>query len=172
MSTAQVSLGVPTVSEPPRTVEAYRLPSLGYRIVVAAIRLVPLVLVLVAFPVAVLTYLASRSIVLPVSIPTVTVFGLAICAASTARYLARPTRAYGPTSMLTASLEIAYLLTLLLQSTYRFDVPQSSVTISVTYSRLLEILLAVPALWLGASIVTTVEDFRSPTERFPFDFPP
>lgn len=172
MSTSNVGAIPPTVVTPPRTVESYRIPSLGYRIVVAALRLVPLFVVLVGLPVAALLYLQSRSIELPVSVTTVVVFGIAMCAMSTARYVSRPTRAYGPVSIASALVTLTFLLVLLIQSTYQFGVPETSATIAVTYTRLVEVLLLVPLFSLLASIVTTVEDLRSPGERLPFDFPP
>lgn len=162
----------PPVSSLPHAAEAYHIPSLGYRIVVATLRLVPLIVVLVGIPVAALTYLQSRSITLPVSINTVLVYGVLLCAMSTARYILRPTRAYGPVSMATAAVTIVFFLTLLVQSTYHLGVPQSTAVISVTYTDLIEILLVVPVLALVAGLVTTIEDLRSPTERLQFDFPP
>jgi hypothetical protein len=150
----------------------YRLPSFGYRILAGAARLVPLVVVLVGLPVAALDYLASRSISLPVSVATVTAYGIAISALSTARYIVKPTRAYGPVSMAASAVALAYLFTLWLQATYRISVPNSSVSISVGFVELVDLLLLVPTLALLAGLLTAVEDLRSPTERLAFDFPP
>jgi hypothetical protein len=173
MSTPGVTATVPpVVAGPARTIESYRIPSLGYRIVVAAVRLVPLVVVLVGLPVAALTYLQSRSLSLPVSVDTVMAYGIALCAISTARYIAKPTRAYGPISVASSVVTLAFLVTLLLQSTYNFGVPQTSAVISLTYRDLIEVLLAVPVFSLAAGLVTTIQDLRSPYERLPFDFPP
>jgi hypothetical protein len=152
--------------------EAYHVPSLGYRVLAGALRLVPLVILLVGLPVAVLTYLASHQISLPVSIATVTIFGIAIAALSTARYISKPTPAYGPLSMATSAVTLAYLFTLWLQATYRIAVPNSAVTISIGYVELIDLLLLIPALGLIAGMITTVEDLRSPTERLPFAYPP
>jgi hypothetical protein len=164
-----VAPSAPTVVSP--RPETYQVPSLEYRILAAALRLIPLLILFVGLPVAVLNYLSSRQVSLPVSVVTVETFGIAIAVLSTARYIAKPTRAYGPVSMATSAVALAYLFTLWLEATYRIMVPSSAVTISIGYGGLIDLLLAVPALALLAGLVTTVEDFRSPTERLPFDFP-
>lgn len=159
---------------PTRLVDAasYRIPSLGYRILAGGLRLVPLLVVLVGLPVAVLTFLSAHGIALPVSILTVEVAGILISVLSTVRYVLRPTRAYGPASLATSAVTVGYLIVLWEQSTYRLAVPGTSATISVGYGLLIELLLLAAAFGLAASLVTTVEDFRSPGERLPFDFPP
>lgn len=150
---------------------AYSVPSLGYRILAAAARLVPLLILLVGLPVAALTYLLAQGISLPVSITTVEVAGVLISVLSTARYILRPTAAYGPVSIATSAVSVGYVLVLLAQSTYRISLPNSSLGVDVDYARLLEIVLLVPALTLLASLVTTVEDAKAPKERLPFDYP-
>jgi len=157
---------------PPSAPGPSSVPSLGYRILAGGTRLVPLLVVLVMLPVAALTYLQSRSVNLPVSILTVEVGGVAISVLSTLSYILRPTRAFGPLSVATSSVTIVYLLVLLAQSTYQIAVPNSSATISVGYSLLLDLVLIVPLLTLAAGLVTTVEDLRVPGERLPFDYPP
>jgi hypothetical protein len=152
--------------------EAYQVPSLGYRILAGGGRLVPLLVVLVGIPVAGLEYLAAHQVSLPISIVTVAGYGVAISVLSTARYVAKPTRAYGPLSMATSVVAFSYLFTLWLQATYRISVPNSAMTISIGYVELVDLLLLVPALALVAGLISSVEDLRSPTERLPFDFPP
>lgn len=159
------------VGSPPGP-ETYRVPSLGYRILAGALRLIPLAILLIGLPVAVLSYLSAHQISLPVSIVTVTTFGIAIVALSTARYISKPTSAYGPVSMATSAVTLAYLFTLWLEATYRIAVPNSAVTVSIGYGELIDLLLLIPALALIAGLITTVEDLRSPRERLPFDFPP
>lgn len=158
----------------PRTVGSVgaRIPSLGYRILVGTARLVGLLVALVGLPVAALAYLDARGIALPVSIATVTVAGVAISALSTARYVLRPTRAYGPVSLATSVVTVVYLITIWAQGTYRLAVPGSSVSLSVGYTTLLELVLLVPALALLGAVLTTIEDLSAPGERLPFDYPP
>jgi hypothetical protein len=150
---------------------AYTVPSLGYRILAGGTRLVPLLVALVGLPVAALTFLQSHGITLPVSILTVTFAGVVISVLSTARYIVRPTRAYGPVSVATSAVTIGYLFVLVLQSPYQISVPGSTVAIAIGYARLLDLILIVPALALVAGLVTTVEDLVRPRERLRFDYP-
>jgi len=158
--------------EPQPRPQAYQVPSLSYRILAGAARLVPLVVALIGLPVAALNYLASHQISPPVSMATVIAYGIAISALSTARYILKPTTAYGPVSVATSAVTLSYLLTLWLQATYRISVPNSAVTISLGYAELVDLILLIPALALVAGLLTTVEDLRSPRERLAFDFPP
>jgi hypothetical protein len=155
---------------PPRL--TYQVPSLGWRITVAALRLIPLVIVLIGLPVAALSFLQSNAIALPLSIATVAIAGAVIVALSTARYIAKPTSLYGPLSLASSGFVLAYLYYILLQASYVLQVPGSDVTIHLNYALFLELLLLVPALALASGLVTTIEDYRSPRERLPYDYPP
>lgn len=150
----------------------YVIPSLGYRILAGGLRLIPLLVLLVGVPDAALSYLAARGVALPVSVLTVTAGGIAISILVTARYILRPTRAYGPLSVLTSGVTLAYLFVLWLGATYHVGVPDSSVVLTIGYAKLIAWLFLVPALALVAGLITTVEDLASPGERLPFDFPP
>jgi hypothetical protein len=150
----------------------YRVPSLGWRITVAALRLIPLMILLVGLPVAALSFLQSNSIPTPLSIVAVTVAGAIIVALSTARYIAKPTSAYGPLSVVSSGFVLAYLYYIFTQASYVFTTPGSDVTIHLNYAMFVAWLMLVPALGLAAGLVTSVEDARSPRERLPFDFPP
>jgi hypothetical protein len=158
-------------SIPPANV-GYRVPSLGWRITMASLRLIPLVLLFIGLPVAALEFLESNSIPIPLSIVVVTVAGAVITALSTARYIAKPTRLYGPLSIASGAFVLVYVLYILGQSTYTVQLPGSNVTLHLAYTTLIELLLLVPALSLGAGIVTTIEDARAPRERLPYDYPP
>lgn len=150
----------------------YRIPSLGWRITVGALRMIPLVLLLVGLPAALLTFVSSHGIALPVSILTVTIFGVALSALSTARYISKPYRVYGPICIAASAVALIYVLILLASSTYTFSIPNSPVTLTLSYTELIELLLIVPLLGLAAGVVTAIEDARAPQERLPFDFPP
>ncbi len=149
----------------------YRVPSLGWRITVASLRLIPLMLLFIGLPVAVLEFLESHSISLPLSIAVVTIAGVVITALSTARYIAKPNRLYGPLSIASSAFVLIYVFYILGQSTYAFQVPGSDLTVHLAYTTLIELLLLVPALALLAGVVTTVEDARAPRERLPYDYP-
>lgn len=150
----------------------YRIPTLGWRITVGALRLIPLVLLLVGLPLAALAFLVSHGIPLPLSAYTVAVFGVVISALATARYVAQPTRFFGPLAVATSVVTLLYLRIFLSASTYTFSLPNWDFGVTITYLELLELALLVPTLALAAAVVTTIEDLRSPRERLPFDFPP
>lgn len=150
----------------------YRIPPLGWRITVGALRMIPLVLLLVGLPAAALTFVASHGVTAPLSLFTVTVFGVLICALSTARYISKPYSLYGPIAVAASAVTLVYVLVILAQSTYTLALPNSPVSLTVSYTELIELLLIVPLLALAAAVVTAIEDGRNPRERLPFDFPP
>jgi len=150
----------------------YRLPSWGWRIAAGALRLIPMVLLVVGLPAALLAFLISHGIAVPLSILTVTVFGILICALATARYIGKPTRVYGPLALATSVVTLLYLRVILAASSWTLTLPNSDFSLTLNYLELIELLLLVPTLALAAAVVTTVEDYRAPRERLPFDFPP
>ncbi|MCI4339112.1 MAG: hypothetical protein L3J68_02105 [Thermoplasmata archaeon] len=160
----------PAPSGPP--VGTYRVPSLGWRILGGALRLIPLVVILVGVPVAVLTFLQSHGIALPLPITTVEYAGIALTILIVARYILKPTAAFGPLSIASAAVTIVYLYVILLDATYHLGIPGAGVTVSIGYGNLILLLLIVPALALGAGAVTLIEDVSAPKERLPFDYPP
>jgi len=163
-----VSASAPS-GPPPGT---YQIPSLGWRILGGALRLIPLALLLIGVPVAILTFLQAHGINLPLPLLTVEFAGVVITILVVARYVFKPTAAYGPLAIATAAATIVYLYLILLDATYRFTVPNTGVTIAVGYSTLVLLLLIVPALALAAGALTLIEDASAPRERWPFDFPP
>ncbi len=150
---------------------SFRIPSLTYRILAGAARLVGLLVVLVGLPDAVLAFLDGQGLNLPIPIATVTVAGALISALATARYILRPSRLYGPLSIATSLVTIAYLFWIWEGATYLLRIPQVSATLSVGYADLILLALIVPTLGLFSAVVTTVEDLSSPSERLPFDYP-
>ncbi len=129
-------------------------------------------MILIGVPVAILTFLQSHGIALPIPISTVEYAGIAITILVVARYILKPTAAYGPLAVATAAVTVLYLYLVLIDATYHLAIPGMGVTISVGYGNLILLLLTVPALALGAGAVTLVEDAVAPKERLPFDFPP
>jgi hypothetical protein len=145
---------------------------LGWRILGGALRLIPLVVILIGVPVAVLTFLQSHGISLPIPIATVELAGIAITALVVARYILKATPAFGPLSIAISAVTIVYLWVVLLDATYHLAIPGSGVSIALGYSNLILLLLIVPVLGLGAGVLTMVEDATAPKQRLPFDFPP
>jgi len=160
-----------TVAPPTQEVPGYRIPSLAYRILVAAARLILSFIVFVGIPVAVLAYVHSRGIAIPISIAAVTTWGAVLLGLSAARYVLKPTVAYGPLSILVSGVFFAYLYYLILLSPYRFVFPGGSVSVAAGYSMFLELLMIVPIVEMAAGVLTTVEDVWHPRERLPFDYP-
>lgn len=150
----------------------YQIPSLGWRILGGALRLIPLVLILIGVPVAILTFLQANGIALPIPIPTVELIGVVITVLIVARYILKPSGAYGPLAIATAAVTIVYLYLILVDATYHLTIPGSGVTIAVGYTDLILLLLIVPTLTLAAGALTLIEDVGHPRERWPFDFPP
>ena len=164
--------GAPPPSPPLGAVTGYRIPSLGWRILGGALRLIPLVVLLIGVPVAILTFLQSHGIPLPVPIATVEYAGIAITVLVVARYILKPTAAFGPLSIATSAVTLVYLWVILVDATYNLAIPGAGVAIAIGYRNLILLLMIVPALALGAGVLTTVEDATAPKERLPFDFPP
>jgi hypothetical protein len=144
---------------------------LGYRIVIAGLRIIPTFLLLIALPVAAITFLNSRGIAVPITAYAVTVWGIALIALGAARYVLKPTAAFGPLTIAISGVSLLYLYYAIQLSPYRFVVPGGTVSVAAGYSTFLELVMIVPALGVVVGILTTIEDSRSRTERLPFDFP-
>ena len=166
-----MSAPAPAPTAPTPEELGYRIPSLAYRILVAALRLILSFVVFVALPVAVLAYVHSRGVAIPISIAAVTTWGVLLLVLTAARYILKPTVAYGPLSIAVSGVFFAYLYYLVLLSPYRFVIPGGSASVAAGYSEFLEILMIVPAVEILAGILTTVEDAVHPGERLPFDYP-
>ena len=149
----------------------YRVPSLAYRILIAGFRVILSFVFFVALPVAVLAYVHSRGVAIPISIAAVTTWGLLLLILSAARYVLKPTAAFGPLSIALSGVFLAYLYYLVLLSPYRFVLPGGSASLAAGYSLFLEILMIVPAVEIVAGVLTTIEDVAHPGERLPFDYP-
>jgi hypothetical protein len=165
-----VTPATPTATSPPGG-SGYRIPSLGYRILVSGLRLIPLLVLLVGLPVGLLSFLNAHGLSIPIAIGTVTTFGIVLSVLAALRYVVKPTRAYGPVSIVASAAAVLYLWVLLQSSPFHFTIPGTSVAFGLGFRDLVLGIMLVPAFGLAAGIVTTVEDARSPHERLPFDYP-
>jgi hypothetical protein len=157
----------PTPPPPP----APNIPPLSRRVVLGALRFLPVVILWVVAPYVVLTQLAGFGLDSSLSLGTIVLFGSILAALGTVAYVLRPTRAYGPLGAAGSALTTAYLL--LLSQSARFTVGGTGdVSVALSYGTILELFAVVPLFGLAASIVTTVEDFRRPTERLLVEYPP
>jgi hypothetical protein len=154
------------VPPPPST---YRLPSLSNRLGWGLLRSIPIALFYLGLPYAAHQITDRFGVPYPFSYGTILLFGLALLFLSLARYISKPTRAYGPVSILHALGLLAYLLWLAGQATATIRFMGASV--SVTFSTLVLIATVLPLLLLVSALLTSVEDGVRPAERYPFDFP-
>ncbi len=169
MSGAPPSPGGGAAAVPPVT--GYAVPSLGWRILAAALLIIPLVILLIGIPVAILTYLSAHGIPPPISISVIEFAGAAIVALVAVRHILRPTAALGPLAIATSTATIVYLYLFLVDATRRIPIPGSGVSLSLGYGPLVLLLMIGPALAIGAGLLTLIEDVGSPKERLPFDYP-
>jgi hypothetical protein len=146
-----------------------QIPSLARRLAIGSLRLVPLLFLYVVVPILGLQVLAAHGIGSGFDVPTVSLFGALLAVLSTARYVGRPTLAYGPLSVATSLGKVAYLL--YFAAFASIHVAFSGVGIDLQFGQLLELLALVPMFGIAAGIVTSWEDLRHPGERLPFDYP-
>jgi hypothetical protein len=148
----------------------YRIPSLTRRVVVAAVILVVFLLVYIVLPTTLLARLTPVGLLSPIPPALIVAGGAALAALSAARYLAKPTRVYGPVWTVGSAAAIAYLVLLLPYASFSIS-PGHGGSFSLDYRVLLEVAMVIPGLRLLSGVVTTVEDARHPKERLPYDFP-
>ena len=82
----------------------------------------------------------------------------------------KPTRGWGPVRVMSAGFDLIYIFYLLQNPVYATTI--HGFTITLTYSRILELFLIPPAIGLLAGIVTSIGDIRHPWERIQLQFPP
>ncbi|MCI4363105.1 MAG: hypothetical protein L3K13_02210 [Thermoplasmata archaeon] len=146
------------------------LPSVPRRATLGLLRVFPLLILLVGVPTAILDYLAGAGVRSETSVFTVSVGGLALTALSTARYIARPTAAYGPVGLVRSIVAFGYLWLLL--PTASVLLPAGShVTLALDYSSVVEALFVIPALLFVTAVLVTVQDQRNLGARLRVDFP-
>jgi hypothetical protein len=146
------------------------LPSVARRVILGMLRVFPVLVLLVLVPTAILTYLSAQGVHASTSLVTVGVGGLALTALSTARYIARPTAAYGPIGVLRAVVAFAYLW-FLLPSANAVLPAGSQATIGLNFAPVIEALLVVPVILLVTALLVSVSDYRNLGARLRLDFP-
>ncbi len=157
---------------PPLLRQPYRIPSLTYRIFIAGLMGLGLVILLVLIPDQ-LVYTAKyygASFQLPEG--ELVGFGAAISLLSPLAYILKPTRLYGPIFALKSLLVLLYLLVLANVAYLTFIFPHGEATATFGFVALVTLVAIIPALKLVSALVTTAEDLKDPKERLPFDFPP
>jgi hypothetical protein len=109
------------------------------------------------------SYAARLGFPSPVAPSLLLVAGGLLAALAGASFALKPTTAWGPCRAVLSAVSIGYLLFLIRSPVYTFSI--APVSLSLTYGRLLWLLLIVPALGLASALVTTIEDWRRPGER-------
>lgn len=148
----------------------YSIPSAASRASVAALWLVPTVLIYVVVPYLGLTELARYGIATSYTLGFIVLAGIALAVLGAIRSFARPTRAYGPLSMLVSAFAIFYLLYLSHASTFSINLGSTG-GLTLGYGALLTLFAVVPLVRIGSGLLTTLEDLTRPKERLPFDYP-
>jgi hypothetical protein len=145
------------------------VPSLARRLTFGALRLVPLLIVYVVLPNVSLQALQSQGLVSGLPLAQVTVFGAGLAVLSTAAYVVRPTRAYGPLSVVSSLGKVLYLVYF---ATFAWvALSLSTVGIQLDFGNLLLLLAVLPVFGIVSGVLITIEDARHPGERLPFDYP-
>jgi hypothetical protein len=148
----------------------YSIPSSARRATIAALYLVPGILLYVVLPYAGLSFLSRYGIGTGYSITFLIVAGFLLAVLGALRYYYRPTRAYGPLSILGSLGAIVYLIILASSSTLTIAIGNAG-SFTLDYGGMLLLFAIVPTIRLGSGVITTVEDLLRPGERLPFDFP-
>jgi hypothetical protein len=147
-----------------------KIPSLTRRVIIGSLRLIPLLLVYVVIPAIGIQRLQSLGISSGFPLLLITVAGAILAILGTARYIAKPTRAFGPLSIAASGAGILYLLSFAPYASATISVGSGG-TVEIVYGMLLAIAAIVPVFGLAAGVVVTVEDAQHPGERLPFDYP-
>ena len=156
----------PTLPEPPPSI-----PSMGRRVVLGTVWFVVLAVVMVGVPLEAIQVASAHQVASSLSTDTIFAAGIALAALGALRYVLRPTSAFGPLSMLSSAVGVAYLW--LLGGTAHVTVVIGGTgSISLGFGELMHLLSIVPAIGFVAALVTTVEDAVRPGERVRVDYPP
>jgi hypothetical protein len=81
----------------------------------------------------------------------------------------KPTRAWGPVRVMSAGFDLIYIFYLLQNPVYSTTI--HGFTITLAYTRILELFLIPPAIGLLAGVLTSIGDIRHPWERIQLQFP-
>lgn len=155
---------VPPV-EPPRA----RIPSVPSRIASGSAVAIGIALGSGYIPYYLLTHLKPASVGFGVAATLPLLLGIAIGLLEGTATALRPTRLYGPLSVLSGLVGIGYLDLILQNSTIHVAVASGGLTIG--FGLLIVLLILLTGLTLVAGLVTTAEDLLHTGERLPFDYP-
>jgi hypothetical protein len=173
MSGAQFS--VPTTPTPPASsnvprFEPYQPPGVSGARIAGAVSLTLLYFGLVGLlPYYLEQYAAQYGLSAPINPTFLIVAGAIVSVLAGLSIATKPTRAWGPVRVMSAGFDLIYIFYLLLNPVYATTI--HGFTLTLTYSRILELFLIPPAIGLLAGIVTSIGDILHPWERIQIQFP-
>jgi hypothetical protein len=137
---------------------------------------IALVVVLVIVPYIFIKTLSGFGLNLGLPLVDLIAFGIILAALSSAAYIAKPTRAYGPLFATKSGVTLVYLFIFAGLATaglsFNSNGGSGGGSVNFGWAALIWIVMIIPAIKLVAGLVTTVEDIMHPGERLPYDFPP
>ena len=95
--------------------------------------------------------------------------GVAFAAVGAARYVSRPTRAFGPLTIAASLMSFVYLLYLIPIASIGFQ-HADNVSVAIYFGRFLQYCLLAPLFGMAAGAVTTYEDVARPRERINYEY--
>lgn len=152
------------------TGKPYRVPSLARRLALGTVLLFPFVILYIVLPTLALGQFSRIGLTSPIPTFLIVAGGAALSILGAARYIVKPTRAFGPVWVTGSLVALGYLLLLLPYASFSVA-PGNNATLTLDYRMLLILVMAIPAISLVAGLVTSWEDARHPKERLPYDFP-
>ncbi len=120
-------------------------------------------------PYYLLTHFKPASVGFGVAATLPLLLGIAIGLIEGAATTLRPTRLYGPLSILSGLVGIGYLYVIFQNSTIHVSVTSGG--LSIGFGLLILLLILITGLAMVAGVVTLAEDLAHPGERLPFDYP-
>ena len=114
-------------------------------------------------------YAAKYGLSAPINPTFLLVAGAIVSVLAGLSIATKPTRAWGPVRVMSAGFDLIYIFYLLQNPVYATTI--HGFTISLTYSRILELFLIPPGIGLLAGVVTSIGDILHPWERIQLQFP-
>ena len=147
-----------------------RLPSLGRRLFVAGVILVPLLLLTIGVPTYLLGLVGSRGGSSPLSGLQLTAGGLAVSGLVASAYVLRPTRAYGPLVAVRGAVTAAYFVSLSTVATVIIPLGGGAAA-AANFGALLRWFALVPLFALVGGVLFAASDARDLHARLRVEYP-
>jgi hypothetical protein len=160
----------PSGPSPPPQSMPYQPPGVSGARIAGAVSLTLLYFGLVGIlPYYLEQYAAKYGLSAPINPTFLLVAGAIVSVLAGLSIATKPTRAWGPVRVMSAGFDLIYIFYLLQNPVYATTI--HGFTITLTYSRILELFLIPPAIGLLAAVVTSIGDILHPWERIQLQFP-